>query len=71
MGGLSRHSGGLLRNVGDTSEPLKRGELILAGSLTKSVELGVPVRQKVSWSVILDDPPIFKEHDPIIIDHSP
>ena len=62
--GLSRGSGG------DTGESLKRRELFLTSSFTEGIELGVPVHQKVSRSVKLDDLSVLEEHNPVVIYHS-
>ena len=68
--GLDGGSDSLPRNGGDTSKPLKRRKLFLPGGLAESIKLGVPVRQKFSRSVKLDDLPVLEEHNPVVIDHS-
>jgi hypothetical protein len=54
----------------DTSELPQRRELFPTSGLAESIEPGVPIRQKVRWSVKLDDFPVLEEHNSVIIDHS-
>ena len=69
--GLSRRGSSLPRNGSGTGKPPERRELFLTSDLAESIELGLLVRQKVSWCVKLDDPSVLKEHNPVVIDHSP
>lgn len=68
-GGLSRSSGGLPCGASDASKPFQRRELFLTGGFAESIELRVPIRQKVRWSVKLNDSSVLEEHDPVVIYH--